>query len=102
MYNDLDLFSLVVVAGGYKSYFEIIIIVEFARACHFRPSMHVQHNSMSTLYKHLRIHQIFGANTNVGKTILTTALVRASAERGNNVFYLKPISTGPVQDADDL
>jgi dethiobiotin synthetase/adenosylmethionine--8-amino-7-oxononanoate aminotransferase len=57
---------------------------------------------MSTLYKHLRIHQIFGANTDVGKTILTTALVRASAERGNNVFYLKPISTGPIQDADDL
>lgn len=57
---------------------------------------------MSTLYKHLRIHQIFGANTDVGKTILTTALVRASAQRGNHVFYLKPVSTGPMQDADDL
>jgi bifunctional dethiobiotin synthetase / adenosylmethionine---8-amino-7-oxononanoate aminotransferase len=57
---------------------------------------------MSSLYKHLRIHQIFGANTDVGKTILTTALVRASAQRGKNVFYLKPVSTGPLQDADDL
>ena len=57
---------------------------------------------MSSLYKHLRIHQIFGANTNVGKTILTTALVRASAQRGHNVFYLKPVSTGPLEDADDL
>ena len=57
---------------------------------------------MSSLYNHLRIHQIFGANTNVGKTILTTALVRASAQRGNNVFYLKPVSTGPMQEADDL
>lgn len=57
---------------------------------------------MSSLYNHLRIHQIFGANTNVGKTILTTALVRASAQKGNNVFYLKPVSTGPIQDADDL
>ncbi|KAJ7044967.1 PLP-dependent transferase [Mycena alexandri] len=41
---------------------------------------------MSLLFKHFRIHQIFGANTDVGKTILTTALVRA---------------TGPFQDADD-
>lgn len=57
---------------------------------------------MSSLYKNLRIHQIFGANTNVGKTILTTALLRASAQRGKNVFYLKPVSTGPLQDADDL
>jgi dethiobiotin synthetase/adenosylmethionine--8-amino-7-oxononanoate aminotransferase len=57
---------------------------------------------MSSLYKHLRIHQIFSANTDVGKTVLTTALVRASAQRGNNVFYLKPVSTGPMQDADDL
>ncbi|KAJ6558378.1 onanonoxo-7-onima-8-eninoihtemlysoneda [Mycena capillaripes] len=56
---------------------------------------------MSLLFKHLRIHQIFGANTDVGKTILTTALVRASATLKNEVFYLKPISTGPIQDADD-
>ncbi|KAJ7187133.1 PLP-dependent transferase [Mycena filopes] len=56
---------------------------------------------MSLLFKHLRIHQIFGANTDVGKTILTTALVRASAALKNEVFYLKPISTGPIEDADD-
>ncbi|KDR78927.1 hypothetical protein GALMADRAFT_244587 [Galerina marginata CBS 339.88] len=57
---------------------------------------------MSSLFQHFRVHQIFGANTNVGKTILTTALVRASAQRGKNVFYLKPVSTGPLTDADDL
>ncbi|KAJ7748780.1 PLP-dependent transferase [Mycena maculata] len=56
---------------------------------------------MSLLFKHLRIHQIFGANTDVGKTILTTALVRRSAAFKNEVFYLKPISTGPIEDADD-
>ncbi|KAJ6489193.1 PLP-dependent transferase [Mycena vitilis] len=56
---------------------------------------------MSLLFKHLRIHQIFGANTDVGKTILTTALVRASATLKNEVFYLKPISTGPHPEADD-
>jgi len=53
------------------------------------------------LFKHLRVNQIFGANTDVGKTILTTALVRASALTGKSVFYLKPVSTGPPQSADD-
>ncbi|PCH42653.1 PLP-dependent transferase [Wolfiporia cocos MD-104 SS10] len=56
---------------------------------------------MSLLFKHLRVHQIFGANTDVGKTILTTALVRASAARGIPVHYLKPVSTGHISDADD-
>lgn len=56
---------------------------------------------MSLLFKHLRVHQIFGANTDVGKTILTSGLVRASATKNNHVFYLKPVSTGPLQDADD-
>ncbi|KAJ7472139.1 PLP-dependent transferase [Mycena latifolia] len=56
---------------------------------------------MALLFKHLRIHQIFGANTDVGKTILTTALVRGSAALKNDAFYLKPISTGPIEDADD-
>ncbi|GLB35315.1 putative PLP-dependent transferase [Lyophyllum shimeji] len=55
---------------------------------------------MSLLFKHLRAHQVFGANTDVGKTIITTALVRASA-RSTNVHYLKPVSTGPLDDADD-
>jgi len=55
---------------------------------------------MSLLFKHLRIHQIFGANTDVGKTILTSALVRASASQNKTVFYLKPVSTGPEQSAD--
>lgn len=57
---------------------------------------------MTLLHRQLRIHQIFGANTNVGKTIFATALVRASAHCGHHVLYLKPISTGDVGDADDL
>jgi dethiobiotin synthetase/adenosylmethionine--8-amino-7-oxononanoate aminotransferase len=56
---------------------------------------------MSHLYRHLRIHQIFGANTDVGKTIITAALVRASTLANHNAFYLKPVSTGAPQDADD-
>ena len=54
------------------------------------------------MYKHLRVHQIFGANTEVGKTVLTTALARASTKKKFPVFYLKPVSTGPIGDADDL
>jgi hypothetical protein len=57
--------------------------------------------TMTRLYKHLRVHQLFGANTDVGKTLLTTALCRASALRQKRVFYLKPVSTGPPADADD-
>ena len=56
---------------------------------------------MSLLFKNLRVHQVFGANTDVGKTILTAGLVRASAAKKNCVFYLKPVSTGRIQDADD-
>ncbi|KIJ57001.1 hypothetical protein M422DRAFT_198361 [Sphaerobolus stellatus SS14] len=56
---------------------------------------------MTQLYRHLRIHQVFGANTDVGKTIFTTALCRASSARGKRVFYLKPVSTGAPADADD-
>ncbi|EPQ52718.1 PLP-dependent transferase [Gloeophyllum trabeum ATCC 11539] len=56
---------------------------------------------MSLLFKNLRVHQVFGANTDVGKTLLTSALVRASATKHERVFYLKPVSTGPMQDADD-
>ncbi|OCH90327.1 onanonoxo-7-onima-8-eninoihtemlysoneda [Obba rivulosa] len=56
---------------------------------------------MSLLFKNLRIHQIFGANTDVGKTVLTSALVRASAAKGASVYYLKPVSTGPLDVADD-
>ncbi|KAF9223615.1 onanonoxo-7-onima-8-eninoihtemlysoneda [Gyrodon lividus] len=56
---------------------------------------------MTHLYRQLRIHQIFGANTDVGKTIITAALVRASALKNNNVFYMKPVSTGAPRDADD-
>lgn len=56
---------------------------------------------MSHLYRHLRIHQVFGANTDVGKTVITAALVRASMLKNHNAFYLKPVSTGAPKDADN-
>lgn len=55
---------------------------------------------MSLLFKNLRIHQILGSNTNVGKTIFATALARSSAARNTPVYYLKPVSTGGLEDAD--
>ncbi|WRT66898.1 dethiobiotin synthase [Kwoniella shivajii] len=63
---------------------------------------------MPLLFPNFRIHQVFGANTDVGKTLLTTALVRATASKyaasskgkGKSVFYLKPVSTGPDEESD--
>ena len=53
----------------------------------------MQHQILS---KHLRRHLIFGANTDVGKTIVSAGLVRAaSAEQSKkSTFYLKPLQTG--------
>jgi len=56
---------------------------------------------MTSLLKSLRVHQVFGANTDVGKTLLTSALVRSSAAQNKQTFYLKPVSTGADEDADD-
>ncbi|RXK39933.1 dethiobiotin synthase [Tremella mesenterica] len=69
---------------------------------------------MPLLFPNLRISQVFGANTDVGKTLLTTALLRATAAQYTNetetssasgpsrkrVFYLKPVSTGPDEESD--
>lgn len=51
------------------------------------------------LWKNFPVHYVFGANTDVGKTIFSTALLR---HLGNeNSLYVKPISTGHLEDADD-
>ena len=54
----------------------------------------MQHQILS---KQLRRHLIFGANTDVGKTIVSAGLVRASAAAAvgdKSTFYLKPLQTG--------
>jgi dethiobiotin synthetase/adenosylmethionine--8-amino-7-oxononanoate aminotransferase len=56
---------------------------------------------MAHLFRNTIIHQVFGANTEVGKTVFTTALVRAALQKKRHVLYLKPVSTGPVEDEDD-
>lgn len=57
----------------------------------------------SLLWRSLRVHQVFGANTDVGKTIFTTLLCKTAKQKGSNerVSYLKPVSTGATDDADD-
>ncbi|WFD43586.1 hypothetical protein MPSI1_002249 [Malassezia psittaci] len=56
----------------------------------------------------LQVHQVFGADTDVGKTIFATGLALAASaceplnenRQKNRVAYLKPVSTGPLSDAD--
>tara|TARA_R110002060_G_scaffold43737_5_gene55109 strand:+ start:574 stop:885 length:312 start_codon:yes stop_codon:yes gene_type:complete len=57
----------------------------------------------SSLWRSLRAYQIYGANTNVGKTIMSTILCKAFARKFPNesTWYLKPVSTGPLEEADD-
>lgn len=56
------------------------------------------------LWPTLRALQIWGANTDVGKTVLSTILCIGAAHRRpkEGVHYLKPVSTGPDSDADNL
>ncbi|KAE9367806.1 onanonoxo-7-onima-8-eninoihtemlysoneda [Stipitochalara longipes BDJ] len=57
----------------------------------------------SSLWRTLRTYQIYGANTNVGKTIMSTILCKGFKRQfpSQNVWYLKPVSTGPLDEADD-
>lgn len=56
---------------------------------------------MAHLFRNAIIHQVFGANTEVGKTIFTTALTYAAIAKNRRVLYVKPVSTGPIEDEDD-
>nr|POF15286.1 bifunctional dethiobiotin synthetase/7,8-diamino-pelargonic acid aminotransferase, mitochondrial [Quercus suber] len=58
----------------------------------------------SVLWPKLRVLQIYGANTGVGKTIFSSILCRAflnKVSKQGGVRYLKPVSTGPLDEADD-
>ena len=47
----------------------------------------------------LRQHIIFGANTDVGKTLVSTGLVRASLKNSSLVNYIKPLQCGGSDQA---
>lgn len=55
------------------------------------------------LRRSLKAYQVYGANTDVGKTIFTTLLCKACQKfrPGEDVSFLKPVSTGPQEEADD-
>ncbi|KAI7689292.1 PLP-dependent transferase, partial [Hortaea werneckii] len=55
----------------------------------------------SALWPKLRALQVYGANTGVGKTIFSSILCRALQKRSPKTHYIKPISTGPQDEADD-
>lgn len=63
------------------------------------------------LTRSTQIYQLFGANTSVGKTVVSTALCSAlrsktrpkkQSQKEKNVLFLKPVSTGPGEDSDEL
>ncbi|SLM35393.1 onanonoxo-7-onima-8-eninoihtemlysoneda [Lasallia pustulata] len=58
----------------------------------------------SALWRSLRAYQVYGANTDVGKTIASAILCKALRKQSanENVCYIKPVSTGPQSEADDL
>ncbi|EGU80207.1 hypothetical protein FOXB_09290 [Fusarium oxysporum f. sp. conglutinans Fo5176] len=52
------------------------------------------------LWRSLRAHQVYGANTDVGKTIFSTILCNSAVKRGDRTWFLKPVSTGAENEAD--
>ncbi|KAI7770167.1 hypothetical protein LZL87_002538 [Fusarium oxysporum] len=52
------------------------------------------------LWRSLRAHQVYGANTDVGKTIFSTILCNSAVKRGDKTWFLKPVSTGAADEAD--
>lgn len=56
----------------------------------------------AVLWPKLQCIQIYGANTNVGKTIVSTLLCSALSKKADlKTHYLKPVSTGPLDEADN-
>ncbi|RAL02658.1 adenosylmethionine-8-amino-7-oxononanoate aminotransferase [Aspergillus ibericus CBS 121593] len=56
----------------------------------------------AALWRSLRAHQVYGANTDVGKTIVSTVLCNAiNQQKSSPAAFLKPVSTGPLDEADD-
>ncbi|CAM9801268.1 unnamed protein product, partial [Choristocarpus tenellus] len=43
--------------------------------------------------------QVYGANTEVGKTVITAGLCQAAERQGLQVSYIKPVQTGDASDA---
>ncbi|EPQ62569.1 Bgt-66 [Blumeria graminis f. sp. tritici] len=59
---------------------------------------------LPTLWRSLKSYQIYGANTDVGKTIMSVILCKSLSRvfPSEQTWYLKPVSTGPFDQADDV
>lgn len=57
----------------------------------------------AALWRSLHAYQVFGANTDIGKTVISTLIYKASQVQHpeRNHWFLKPVSTGPEAEADD-
>lgn len=57
----------------------------------------------SVLWRSLRVYQVYGANTEIGKTVFSTVLSKAARRHWphEKTAFLKPVSTGPLDEADD-
>ncbi|KAF2753008.1 PLP-dependent transferase [Pseudovirgaria hyperparasitica] len=49
-----------------------------------------------------RAIQIFGANTDVGKTIVSSLFCKVDPPEGTSIRYIKPVATGPEQTLDHV
>lgn len=54
----------------------------------------------SLLWDNFNVFQIFGANTGVGKTIVSTLLAKRFGKVNSTAFYLKPVQTGSDESID--
>ena len=54
----------------------------------------------ASLLGKLAAFQVYGANTNVGKTVASTLLCKGFRDQGLKTLYLKPVSTGPIEHVD--
>ena len=56
----------------------------------------------SLLSRSLPVYHLTASNTSLGKTIFSTLLCRQLLAKKQTPYYLKPVSTGPLSEADDI
>lgn len=78
-----------------------------ARRRHSSTMVHTSRSAPpgALLFESTRAFIVFGANTEVGKTVFSALLCRNLTRQGNGredlVAYLKPVSTGPDSESDE-
>jgi dethiobiotin synthetase/adenosylmethionine--8-amino-7-oxononanoate aminotransferase len=62
---------------------------------------HLRSEGVQNLPLRAPIFQIYGSNTDVGKTIVSAGICKSIIEHGKRVGYIKPLQTGTDPDAND-